>query len=156
MSTTVSVSDPTPEGPEQPRHDAARPGPDAEGRAGDGTVPAERPRYGGWAHVLAGMDCYGYGLGYDYWTALHGAPGPDGDPLDPRARRHDEAAAPRSGTGRTVALVVGGLVAAAAVATGLVLGLGGHSTTPAMAQAATATVPPAHPVMPPAQSSTPR
>ncbi|GAA4686571.1 hypothetical protein GCM10023215_22610 [Pseudonocardia yuanmonensis] len=125
MSTTVT--DPTPQGPEEPRN----------GRPQEGPAPAGT-RPGSWAYALAGMDCYGYGLGYDYWTALHGA-GREGDPHRAEVRRSGEAAAPRSHTGRTVALAIGGLVAAAAVGAGLVLGLGGHSATPAATPVAAAT-----------------
>ncbi|WP_433507932.1 hypothetical protein ACQP04_16615 [Pseudonocardia halophobica] len=143
MSTTITITESAPEGPEDPRRDAARPGPVQDRPVPNGPVqrlvwnglvqhppvPQEHPVQDGpaatsrpavWASVLAGMDCYGYGLGYDYHTALHAA-----NSSGPAPR---EAGAPRSRTGRTVAVVVGGVLAAAAVAGGLIIGLGGHST----------------------------
>ncbi|GAA2883766.1 hypothetical protein GCM10010472_47360 [Pseudonocardia halophobica] len=154
MSTTITITESASEGPEDPRRDAARPGPVQDRPVPKGPVqerlvwnglvqhppvqqdrpvqdrpeqdrpeqdpPAATSRPGVWASVLAGMDCYGYGLGYDYYTALHAA-----NSHGPAPR---EAGAPRSRTGRTVAVAVGGILAAAAVAGGLIIGLGGHST----------------------------
>ncbi|MEU7816962.1 hypothetical protein [Pseudonocardia sp. NPDC049154] len=113
MSTTITLSESDPEGPEDRRRDAARPGPVQD-------RPAQTSRPGVWASALAGMDCYGYGLGYDYYTALRAA--------NSRGPAPREAGAPPARTGRAVAVAVGGVLAAAAVAGGLIIGLGGHST----------------------------
>jgi hypothetical protein len=180
MSTTTTFA--APQGSEDPRRGDVRRGPVGDGPVGDGPVgdgpvgdgpaqdePAKGSWAGSWAYALAGMDCYGYGLGFDYWTALDDAAGRVGDRGDPGDR--GGASAPSPWTGRTVALVVVGLVAAAAVVIGLVVGLGGHAPAPAPVTAASATtdtgtgsgteqgirvVPPAHPaasVAPPAQPS---
>ncbi|MCE3552954.1 hypothetical protein LWC33_16005 [Pseudonocardia sp. RS11V-5] len=122
MSTTTTITA-QPEGPEDDRRDGPD-GPDASAAravpAGNEPAPTRRTRAGSWAYALGGMDCYGYGLGYDYWTALHAATGGD----DPRNR---EETTP--GTGRAVALLIVGLVAAAAVTLGLIIALGGHAAT---------------------------
>lgn len=183
MSTTITITESAPEGPEDPRRDAARPGPVQErlvwnGLVQDPPVREDRPvqdrpvqarpaasRPGVWASALAGMDCYGYGLGYDYYTALHAANGPA--PRD--ADGPGGAGAEPSRTGRTVAFVVGGVLAAAAVAGGLIIGLGGHSTpsipaatthtgTATMAHGSghgTPAVPSAHPAAPVVPSAHP-